>query len=99
MKKLMTGILLAGLSLGVSADVKSLKCEEIAKVSSDLMWLRQNGDDMVEIHKMLDGAPYLQYILKKAYETPLYSTSEGKEGVVNEFKNKQFLLCLELKDA
>lgn len=104
MKKYFIIICLVIVFFGAKVEANET-CEIIEQFAEIAMKYRQSGHQMSSFWKKIeeedtgakdDLAPYYKSILIEAYKKPRFSTQDYQDRAVRDFKNKQYLRCIEI---
>ncbi len=83
-------------SASTISSSKQEMCTTLSAIAERIMYLRQEGTDMMELVKVTT-VPIAMKMIEQAYEQPQYSTDEYKQRAVQRFKNEWVLACIKAR--
>jgi len=86
----------ASASASTISSSKQEMCTTLSAIAERIMYLRQEGTDMMELVRVTT-VPIAMKMIEQAYEQPQYSTDEYKQRAVQRFKNEWALACIKAK--
>ena len=102
MKNQIKFIVLAIAIASSAANANQLEnCKVITKAAESIMDGRQNGTSAADFYENIEknvkddqAKKILMILVKEAYKTPKFSTSEYKLNAISEFKNECMVTCM-----
>jgi hypothetical protein len=74
-------------------ELKASLCKVYGDISTTIMTRRQRNDNMAELLAAMPQFPLVTDLTRYAYELPLQSTKEMKEGIIKDFANATISSC------
>lgn len=77
-------------------------CDDIKSYSQFFMSKRQDSEDITTLISVINNLKsakeadkkFMKSLLYEAYDEPIWGSSEYKRRAINEFGNKQYLICI-----
>ena len=90
-KLLIVSVLFASFS-----GAEPLTCETVDELAGKIMEARQGGVTAAKLIEIANGSDLITSLTMAAFEFRRYSTEEHKKMVINDFRNKWYLTCMEM---
>ena len=98
MKKLLLVSLLMILPFTAKAESNFEICQGMAAMAEGIMTARQYNVDASELYALAQKEPSLTELaiamIKDAFDTPRYTTTQHQENAIRDFKNDIFMTCI-----
>jgi len=100
MKKIVIVMVAAMLLVSVSTvrgdDDWQETCKNLATLAENIMKHRQDGTSMPVVMELVGDLEIAQTLVMDAYRSPRFSTERMKKEAINDFRDRAYLMCVEV---